>query len=139
MFKIYACYTDNHQLAGVAIPASGQGFQDVIRILYGYVPEKNAVVGMQVLESTETPGLGDKIEKDEDFLVNFKGLDVRLAKNQDRLLHPIKLVKAGQKTEPWQISAITGATISSRAIAKMIRESAEKNLPLIKDNLSNLQ
>ena len=45
------------------------GYQDVIRILlYGYSPEHQAIVGMRVLESRETPGLGDKIEKDPAFL-----------------------------------------------------------------------
>ena len=33
---------------------------------------------MQVLESKETPGLGDKILHDRDFLANFESLDVSL-------------------------------------------------------------
>ena len=75
---IYAGYDANEKLTGVAIEASGMGYADVIRILYGYDIEKQAVVGFYVLESKETPGLGDKIEKDDNFLANFIALDVSL-------------------------------------------------------------
>jgi Na+-translocating ferredoxin:NAD+ oxidoreductase subunit G len=47
--------------------------------LYGYNPSTQTVVGFYVLESKETPGLGDKIEKDENFLANFRELSVALS------------------------------------------------------------
>ena len=40
--KVYAGYNSQGELVGIAIEASGQGFQDVIRILYGYSPEKKS-------------------------------------------------------------------------------------------------
>lgn len=137
-FKIYACYTADDSLVGVAIEAREQGFQDVIRIIYGYAPAQEDIVGMKVLQSTETPGLGDKIEKDPDFLANFKNLDVSLADDRKSLKEPITMVK-GEKTKDTQISAITGATISSRAITNMIAKSAELNIPTIKNNLDALK
>lgn len=138
-FKIFAGYDDAGKLVGVALEASGQGFQDVIRLIYGYSPERECIVGMKVLESKETPGLGDKIEKDEHFVANFKCLDVRLAEDKSSLLHPIELVKAGAKTENWQIDAITGATISSRAVTNILRKSTEQYIPLIVNNLDRLK
>ncbi len=138
-FKIYACYREDGSLAGVALEASGQGFQDVVRILYGYSPEKQAIIGMKVLESTETPGLGDKIEKDPVFISNFDSLVVTLNEDQSRLVHEIVMVKHGQKSQPWEISAITGATISSRAITNMLRESTQKNIPMVMKNLPKLK
>ena len=69
---IYAGYDDTDNIVGYAIEASGQGYADIIRILYGYEPEKEVLIGFQVLESKETPGLGDKIEKEAHFLNNFK-------------------------------------------------------------------
>ena len=136
---LYACYKSGGGLAGVALEASGQGFQDVIRVIYGYDPQKEVVVGMKVLQSTETPGLGDKIEKDPQFLDNFEALDVKLNPDGDVLVNTLEMVKSGQKTDPWQISAITGATISSRAITAMLRESTAKNIPLIVQRLPELQ
>ncbi len=60
------------RLVGVAMEAEGKGFQDTIRLIYGYSPDKQQVIGMEVLESKETPGLGDKIIKDEEFLDEFR-------------------------------------------------------------------
>ena len=128
---IYAGYNDQDQLVGVAIAASGQGYADILRILYGYDVEQQAVVGMYVLESKETPGLGDKIEKDENFLANFIALDVSLNDDFSAVKNKVVPVKNGTKQHPWEVDAITGATISSRAIGKMIGESTERWVPLV--------
>ena len=84
---------------------------------------------------TETPGLGDKIAKDSAFLNNFQALDARLNETGNGLLHNIATVKHGKKTEPWQIDAISGATISSNAIGKMLNESGQFIIPLVKAHL----
>ncbi len=76
---------------------------------------------------------------DPEFLKNFVALDAKLNENGDALINEIVTVKAGTKTEEWQIDAISGATISSNAIGKMINQSAQKMLPLIKSNLDELQ
>lgn len=127
----YAGYDESGKLVGVALEAQGMGYQDVIRVLYGYSFEKNTIIGMQVLESKETPGLGDKIEKDPVFLANFEALDVSLTDDGDSLRNPIEAVKSGEKDNPWQIDGITGATISSVAISHMLRDSAARWVPLI--------
>mgnify|MGYP001819767922 FL=1 len=61
---VYAGYDDDEQLVGLAIEAQGMGYQDVIALIYGYSFAEEAIIGIQVLESKETPGLGDKIETD---------------------------------------------------------------------------
>lgn len=127
--RIYAGYDESGALLGLAIPAAGMGYADVIEVLYGYSPGAHAVVGMAVLASKETPGLGDKIAKDPAFLKNFEALDVTLDAGAPK--HPIVAVKAGEKTQPWQIDGITGATISSKAIASILRESTAKWAPRI--------
>ncbi|MCB1319925.1 MAG: FMN-binding protein [Leptospiraceae bacterium] len=136
--RLYGAYNAAGQLKGVAVEARGQGFQDVIHILYGYDPEQQAVVGMQVLESRETPGLGDKIEKDADFVRNFEALSV-VPGDDGRPEHPVTMVKNGKKTDPWQVEAITGATISSRAIANILRASTDQNLPVILNTLPHMR
>jgi electron transport complex protein RnfG len=95
---------------GVAAVAAEAGFQDVIRLIFGYDPATERVVGMKVLESKETPGLGDKIEKDSLFVAEFAGVAV-----------PLVGVKAGKATgADDEIDMITGATISSEAIVRII-------------------
>jgi electron transport complex protein RnfG len=59
---VYAGYDDQEELVGLAVEAQGMGYQDVIGLIYGYSFADEAIIGIQVLESKETPGLGDKIE-----------------------------------------------------------------------------
>lgn len=136
--KYYACYKDG-RLAGVAVEASGQGFQDIIHVIYGYSPETQSVVGMKVLESKETPGLGTKIETDPTFRSNFDALQVTVDPSTGEVANPIVLVKSGEKTEPWQIEAISGATISSTGVANLLRKSTEFTVPVIVNNLATLE
>jgi len=136
--KYYAAYDSTGRLAGVAVEAAGQGFQDIVRILYGYSPDCDCIVGMKVLESKETPGLGDKIDKDAGFRANFEALDVQLS-DDGEIAHPVTMVKHGEKTEAWQVEAITGATISSRAVANILRESSSQTIPMIEKNLDAFQ
>ncbi|MBF0237251.1 MAG: RnfABCDGE type electron transport complex subunit G [SAR324 cluster bacterium] len=136
---LFAAYDNEGNLTGVAVEASGQGYADKIKVLYGYSPEQQAVVGMKVLESKETPGLGDKIEIDETFRKNFEKLDVTLNDSLDGLLNEVATVKQGTKTHPWQIDGITGATISTKAIGKLMNQSTQQMVPLINKNLTRLR
>lgn len=131
---IYAGYDEQNKLVGIAIEASGQGFQDVLKILYGYSPLDQQIIGFYVLESKETPGLGDKIEKDENFLANFKSLEVTLTEDLEALKNPVKPVKSGTKENPWEVDSITGATISSKAVGNIINDSISYWAPLIYKN-----
>jgi len=137
--QIYAGYDADGKLAGLALEAAAQGYQDVIRILYGYDPECSCIRGIQVLKMAETPGIGDKIAKDAEFLKNFEALDARLNAAGDALENPIVAVKAGSKSEQWQIDSISGATISCKAVARMLNDSAHAVLPAIHANLPVLE
>lgn len=135
---IYAGYDENNNLVGVAIEGSGQGYADILRILYGYDPEAQKVIGFYVLESKETPGLGDKIEKDPAFLANFEALDVSLT-DDGAVKNPVVPVKQGAKENPWEVEGITGATISSRTIGDIIGESSGFWAPIIHKNKEKLK
>jgi len=133
---VYAGYDEQNTFIGVAAEAAAPGYQDVIRILFGYKPACECITGIKVLKMTETPGLGDKIAKDPEFLKNFVALDARLNETKDGLSHAIQTVKHGKKDQPWQIDAISGATISSNAIGKMLNESAQHIIPLVHEQLN---
>ena len=112
---VYGAYNDDGRFVGYAIENSGSGFQDTIRILYGYDPKTERVIGMEILESRETPGLGDKIWKDESFVSNFSALAVN---------PPLVVVKDGRDQDN-EVDVITGATISSKAVVKIINQGNE--------------
>jgi electron transport complex protein RnfG len=137
--KVYAGYDDRGGLVGIAVEAEGMGYQDVIRVIYGYSVDQEAVVGLRVLESKETPGLGDKIENDPAFLENFERLDVSLSEDQSALAHRIVTVRSGEKEHPWQVDGITGATISSVAIGNILDRSAGTWVPRIQRGLQDLR
>ena len=127
---VYAGYNDNNEFIGIAVETAGQGYADIIRILYGYNPKTETIVGFYVLESKETPGLGDKIEKDQTFLDNFNALDVSLS-DQSEIKNNVVTVKSGSKVNTWEVDGITGATISSRAIGAIINASSKDIIPLL--------
>jgi electron transport complex protein RnfG len=120
---IYAGYDSLDAFIGYGIPGEGPGFQDTIVLIYGFDPAGNRVIGLEILSSRETPGLGDKIYKDEKWVGAFRDLS----------LEPeIKVVKGGADAAN-EIDAITGATISSKAVVRIINtahRSWEGNLPV---------
>lgn len=135
----FAGFDAQGQLIGIALEGSGMGYQDTIRLLYGYSPEQQAVIGIKVLESRETPGLGTRVESDPGFLKNFEKLDVRLDAAGQALAHPIAAVKSGTKTDPWQIDCITGATISSTAVSTILRDSTAWWVPRLQASIQDFR
>lgn len=129
--KVYAAFDDQGNLKGVALASGAQGYQDIVKLLYGYDPECACIRGIKILKMTETPGLGDKIAFDPAFLKNFEALDARLNDAGDALAHKIVAVKGGKKQSPWEVDAISGATISSVAVAKALDRSMQRVAPLI--------
>lgn len=108
--RVYVGYDENGAPVGVAVAGAQPGFQDVIRLIFGYDPDDRRVLGMKVLENKETPGLGDKIVKDSAFVAEFSGVTA-----------PLLGVKSGAgDDEDNEVDMITGATISSRAVIDII-------------------
>lgn len=128
--NLYAGLNEEGERIGFALSGEARGYADVIRILYGYDPNKKQIIGLQVLSSNETPGLGDKISKDPAFQENFTALDASL-------VHEIETVKSGQKTGAWQVDGISGATVSSKAVGKALRESTNQWVPKLNTALLN--
>ncbi len=119
--SIYAGYGSDGEFLGYAIPGEAPGYQDIVKLLYGFDPARKRVIGMEILESKETPGLGDRIYKDQDFVGAFRDLAIEPT---------IELVKDGA-TSPNQVDGITGATISSKTVVRIINQSNAEWLPLL--------
>lgn len=137
--NIYAGYDADGKLLGIAAKAGAQGYAGMIYLLYGYDPGCECIRGIKVLKMAETPGLGDKIITDPDFQANFEALDARLDPRRTALLNPIVTVKHGSKKEAWEVDAISGATISSKAVGKALNESARTLLPRLLPLIDQLQ
>ena len=136
---IYAGYDADNQFVGLAINAAEQGYQDIVKLLYGYQPDTGCITGYDVLKSTETPGFGTKISSDEEFLANFNCLDAKVNQEQTALINVIKTVRHGTKKNPWEIDAISGSTITSNAVGRMFNQSGQALHPTIAQHLSLLK
>jgi electron transport complex protein RnfG len=137
--SIYAGYDANGRLLGIATNAAAQGYADMVHLLYGYDPACQCIRGIKVLKLAETPGLGDKIITDADFVANFDQLDASLNADGSDLANDIVTVKHGTKRNPWEIDAISGATISSKAVGKALNQSAKQVLPRLLSELEKLR
>lgn len=136
--KFYAAYDAAGALKGIAAEAASRGYADVVRILYAYDPARQAITGIGMIALRDTPGIGDKILTDRDFLKNFAALDVRLNDDMTALAHAVKTVKHGSKQQPWEIDAISGATVTCKAVGRGINDSAGRLLPLLVPHLDQL-
>lgn len=121
--SLFAGFGDDGGFVGWAVPAAGAGFQDTIKLLYGLTPDGKKIVGMAVLESRETPGLGDRIYKDPDFVAEFR----------DLATEPNVALIQGHGEAPNDVDAITGATISSRAVVRIVNGALDQWKPRLPD------
>ena len=118
--RVYPGYRADGSLIGYAVEGAKPGFQDVIDVLFGYDPRTGTVLGMSVLRHMETPGLGDKIITDREWVRQFEGAEP-----------PLVDTKPGEAEEPQEIDMITGATISARTVVLAINEAVERWQPIL--------
>ncbi len=110
-YKVYA----GGQLIGYTVTAYGSGYSSNIKTLVG-VDTAWQLKGIKVLYQLETPGLGTKINSVKPgetrpwFQAQFTGLSIP---------------KLNLKRDGGPIDQITGATISSRAVVKSVREAVQ--------------
>jgi electron transport complex protein RnfD len=108
---LYEAKDEQGKLAGYAFLAVGMGYQGEIKLVVGVTPDLKEMVGLAVMPTSETPGLGQRIEGAE-FRQQFAGLEVS---------GEVELVKGGRSAKS-QISAITGATVSSTAVVDTLNK-----------------
>jgi len=94
------------------IPSETKGYGGLIKMLVA-VSKDGKVIDYNILSANETPGLGDNASKDF-FRSRFKG------KTSKALL----VVKDPSNKE--NIQAMTGATISSTAVTKGVKEAVDQ-------------
>ena len=119
-------YTDASRttLKAYAFPFSGIGFWAEIKGYIAVDAELKKTTGFKVIEQTETPGLGSRIENEEFYGVFFSpGLIITPpAPGKDYLY----MGTAGNKPDPGTaqygrtFDAITGATQTSLAMGRML-------------------
>ena len=112
---VYKCLDRDGDNIGYAFTASGNGYQGKIELMAALDKDLRRMGGIEILESSETPGLGSEIGEPF-FKAQFRGLSVM----------PRITFTKGPLSEDNQIQAITGATISTRAVVEILNRKIEK-------------
>jgi len=100
------------RVTAVAFETSRRGYGGNIRVLLG-VDATGKLLGVRVLQHTETPGLGDKIEVSRsDWITRFNGLS---------LGNPPE-AKWAVKKDGGPFDQFAGATITPRTVVNSIRD-----------------
>ena len=99
----YKAHDKDGKLVGAAFKAAGKGYSSTIETMVGMLAD-GTISSIKVLSQNETPGLGVKVTQ-PDFTDKFSG------KTTDDL--------SG-------VQAITGATISSRAVINSVQKKAQE-------------
>ncbi|BAS29245.1 FMN-binding protein [Limnochorda pilosa] len=103
---VYEALDAGGNVLGVVYNVMGQGSQGLVKLAVGLEPKEGQVAGVAVLEHTETAGLGSRIEEPS-FRDQFRGKSV------------VDAFQVGK-----DVDGITGATVSSRAVANAVGRTA---------------
>jgi electron transport complex protein RnfG len=106
----YKAYNKDGKFMGVAFKVSGKGYSSTIETMVGMLKD-GTITAIKILNQNETPGLGARVVE-PGFIGQFK------EKNTQDLI---------------EVQAITGATISSRAVIDSVKSKTDQIKELIKD------
>lgn len=95
----------------VVFESSGKGYGGDVGLMVGINVDEESLVGVGVTTHAETPGMGEKAKSDPSFAAQFKGAAID---------EPIKVTNDG-----GGINAISGATITSRAVCTAATEAVD--------------
>ncbi len=117
----YEAYNDKGESIGKVFKVEASGYSSIITALVG-IDTEGRITGVDIVSQQETPGLGANVEK-ESFLSQYIG----------KIASEVLLKKDG-----GTIDAITGATISSRALTNGIKAAIESDKPATPEEVAVL-
>ena len=110
--ELFKVFDGQKNPVGYSFVYEGNGFQGKIRLMIGIEPGLDKVTSIEILEQTETPGLGTKVTE-HPYKDQYNGLTIGTG---------IEWVKGKKPIKPNEIQAITGATISSKSVTAIVNE-----------------
>lgn len=114
-YQVFIGKNDDKEISSYAVQFKTQGFSGDITILMG-LDANFTILGVRVLEHTETPGLGDKIElARNNWILSFDGLSLT-----NRPTSSWAVAKDGGEFDQF-----TGATITPRAIVNEVHKTLQ--------------
>lgn len=109
---VYSAVDANGQSIGYCVRVTPVGYSDLIEMIVA-INGEGAVSGVQILSIADTPGIGMKVQTDEEFQKSVYGItDV------------VKIVKTAPSNKS-EVQVISGATISSTAYINGVNAAVE--------------
>ena len=114
--KEYEALDKDGKVVGYIFVNTTKGYGGDVKVMTG-IKVDGTVNAVKVLDATsETPGLGQNTGK-ADFYDRYSGLSTK---------KEITVVKSGASKDSNSVNAVTGATISSKAVTKAVNEARER-------------
>lgn len=104
----YKAFDKDGKFIGVAFKTQAKGYASIIEAIVGMLKD-GTITSVKILSQNETPGLGS------------------------RIVEPAFITQFTRKKDLSAVQAITGATISSKAVIDSVKKKTEDIKALIKD------
>ena len=119
--KVYVCTLENGDVKYV-LPLKGQGMWGGISCFLAIDSDKNTVYGAYFNHESETAGLGAEIKDNADWQAKFQGKKIFADETKETLALSVEKNVNNETT----VDAVTGATVTSTAVSKMLQEQLAK-------------
>lgn len=110
--EVYTAVDANNQSIGYCVRVTPVGYSDVIEMMVA-IDNEGAVSGVQILSIADTPGIGMKVQSDENFQKSVYGMT-----------DTAKIVK-NTPANKGEVQVISGASISSTAYINGVNAAIE--------------
>lgn len=119
--KVYQAVVDEEVVA-YSFEIKGKGLWGTMRALVSTTPDFRTILDFNIVSQQETPGLGARIEE-EWFLSQFRDrIFVVNPESEDDVTQSYEFISEAQTPEnDRQLKRVTGATITSDSVIKMLR------------------
>jgi len=127
--KVYVCTLENGDVKYV-LPLKGQGMWGGISCFLALDSDKNTVFGAYFNHESETAGLGAEIKDNADWQNKFQGKTLFVLGDT---ASTIALSVEKNVNNETTVDAVTGATVTSTAVSKMLQEQLTKYMDFLND------
>ncbi len=119
--NVYVCTLENGDVKYV-LPLKGQGMWGGISAFLSVDSDKNTIYGAYFNHESETAGLGAEIKDNPDWQAKFHGKKIFADESKETLALSVEKNVNNETT----VDAVTGATVTSTAVSKMLQEQLTK-------------
>ena len=109
------------QDGSIAFEFAGPASQGPMSGIIALTSDKEAIKGIAIIQQSETPGLGSRVLEAEN-LANFR---------DKKVVPQLLIVAAGSASADNEVDAITGATLTSKALEKNINKNVQDTKTLL--------